>query len=113
MRDFEKAPVQRAGLMRILTVAKRLLATEREAECFAQPGRFADVDIFDRIVEARARLRDRFLKRVKVHHDKIDRLDPMLKHLALMALIAAPREDSSVDFRMQRLYPPVQHLGRA
>ena len=41
MRDFEEAAVERAGLMRILAVAQRLLALERKAEALAEGGRVA------------------------------------------------------------------------
>ena len=58
-------------------------------------------------------LRDGFLEWIEIHDHQVDRLDPMLLHLALMALVGAPREDSAVNFRMQRLHASVEHLGQA
>src|SRR5258708_4061623 len=184
MRDLKKRPIQRARLMRICPITQRLLAPEREAECFPERRRLAlltmraeivgyrrvvgrnscerlarempsewrshralvrielradrfivrriddhrdvaiifrrgpdqrrspDIDIFDGIVELYARLRNRLLEWIKIHDHEIDRFDSMLKHLPLMALLAAPRENPSVDFRMQRLHPSAQHLRR-
>ncbi len=37
----------------------------------------------------------------------------MLPHLALMILVGAPRQDSAVNLRMQRLDATVEHLGQA
>src|SRR5208283_2674029 len=73
----------------------------------------ADVDIFDRLVEAHARLRDSFLEWVEVHDHQIDRLNPMLLHLLPMALVGAPREDAAVNLWMESLHAAVEHLGRA
>src|SRR5271154_5424154 len=51
----------------------------------------ADVNIFDRLVEAHVRLGDGFLEWIEVHDHQIDRLTPMLLHLLPMALFCAPR----------------------
>ena len=40
--------------------------------------RTADVDVFDDVFRQNVRTRDRFLERVQVHSDEIDRFDLML-----------------------------------
>ena len=78
----------------------------------AHQRRAADVNILDRVVEAHAGARDRAFERIEVDHHEIDRLDPMLAHLALMIFVGAPRQDAAVNLRMERLDPSVEHLGR-
>ena len=37
----------------------------------------------------------------------------LVLYLALMVLVGATRQDAAVNFRMQRLHPSIEHLGRA
>src|SRR5208282_2116893 len=50
MCDLEEAAVERAGLMRILAVAQRLLALERKVESLAEGGRLAVSDVRAEII---------------------------------------------------------------
>src|SRR5580692_6178918 len=54
-----------------------------------------------------------FLEWIEIHDHHVNRLDPMLLHLALMILVSAPGQDSAVNLGMQRLDPTVEHLGQA
>jgi len=54
-----------------------------------------------------------FFEWIEIYDHQIDRLDVMLLHLALMILVGAPRQDSAVNFRMQRLDASIEHLGQA
>ena len=73
----------------------------------------ADVDIFYRVRKPGVRCRHSFLEWIEIHDHHVDGLDIMLTHLALMILVCAPREDSAVNLRMQRLDATVEHLGQA
>ena len=73
----------------------------------------ADVDIFDRVRKPDVGCGHGFLEWIEIHDHHVDRLDPMLLHLALMILVSAPGQDSAVNLRMQRLDATVEHLGQA
>ena len=59
-----------------------------------------------------ARLK-RVLERIEVDHQEIDGRDVVRDHRRLMRGIGANREQPAVDARMQRLQPPVHHLGKS
>ena len=78
----------------------------------ADHGRTTDVDLLDTLVEAGAG-RDGLLERVKVDHDKVERLDAQLLELVHVAVLAQVREDAGVHARVQRLHAAVEHLREA
>ena len=58
--------------------------------------------------------RDRLLERIEVDDDEIDRRDAVrARALRRCAGEVAAREDAAVHFRVQRLHPAVEHLGKA
>ena len=70
----------------------------------------ADVDVLDRLLERAAGARDRLAERVEVDDDEVDRLGARLLDRRHVLRQVAPREQSAVDLRVQRLQPPVEHL---
>ena len=60
-----------------------------------------------------APLRDRRLERIEVHDEEIDRRDAMREHRRLVLRVLADRQQAAVNLRVQRLDPPVHHLGKA
>ena len=70
----------------------------------------ADVDLLDRLGQARLGLRDRRLERIQIHRDQIDRRDAVGFDVALVARVVAAREQAAVHARVQRLHPAAQHL---
>ena len=72
----------------------------------------SDVDVLDTFVEGRA-LGGGRLERIEVHIDQIDAADPVLLHRRRMLGRVAVGEDAAVDDGVQRLDPPVHHLGKA
>ena len=71
----------------------------------------ADINLFDRFHELDAGLRDRGFERIKIDHKKVDCLDAVLARRGLVLLVAAKVEQRTVHFRMQRLYPAIEHFG--
>ena len=71
----------------------------------------ADVDILDAGLVVGA-LGDRLLEGVKVHHQKVDLLDPMRDHRADMGIVVAQRQKPAMHSRMQGLDPAIHHLGK-
>ncbi len=71
--------------------------------------RAADIDVLDAGREIGA-LRDRFLERVEVDDEKIDRGDGVRLHLLEMGGVIAASEQAAMDLRHQRFHPPVQDL---
>ena len=72
--------------------------------------RAPDVDVFDQLFGAHARLARRGGEGIKVHHHQIDRHDAMLFRLLAVSGLPALKQDPAVNFRVQRLHPPAQHL---
>ena len=72
----------------------------------------ADVDILDDRVAVGA-AHDRVEERVEVDHDEVDRGDTVLLHRRGMLGVVAHAQEAAVNLRMERLYPPVHHLGEA
>ncbi len=66
-----------------------------------QHGGAANIDIFDRRGQTAAGLRNRFLKRIKINHNQIDRKNSMLFHYRV--ILSAPAKQATMDFRMQGL----------
>ena len=75
--------------------------------------RAADVDVLDPVLERRAGAVQRRLERIEIDDQKVDRGDVVGDHRRLMGRVGADREQPAVDARMQRLHPPVHHLGKA
>ena len=57
--------------------------------------------------------RPRRLEGIEIHRHQIDGRDPVPGDGVEMRLLIAPGEDAAVNSRMQRLHPPVEHLGEA
>ena len=80
-------------------------------------GRAADVDVLDRRLEAAGLSwllgSHRLLKRIEVDPGDIDRADAVLGHGLGVARGVTHAQQSAVDHRVQRLDPPVHHLGEA
>ena len=74
--------------------------------------RAADVDILDPVLE-RGASAQRSLERVEIDDQEIDRRDVVGDHRRLMGRLGADREQAAMHARMQRLEPPVHHLGEA
>ena len=72
----------------------------------------ADVDVLDRGRVIRA-ARNRGFEGIEVHHEDIDRADPVLFHRMRVALLVAQRQQPAMDHRMKCLHPSVHHLGEA
>src|SRR4029434_6287561 len=72
----------------------------------------ADIDLLDRFREFDARLRDRGYERIKIDHQKVDRLNAVLARGGLVLLVATQVEQRPVHFWMQRLYPAIEHFGK-
>ena len=73
-------------------------------------GRAADVDVLDGFLHCDVRPGHRLLERIKIHHDQVNRLDPVFFHLRLVAGIAAQIEQTAVNLRMQRLHATGEHF---
>jgi hypothetical protein len=78
----------------------------------SQEARPADVDVFDQLVPSRLAV-EGALKVVEVHDHDVDRLDAVLVHLRSMGLELSSGQDAAEDLGVERLHPPVEHLGRA
>ena len=76
----------------------------------ADQRRAADVDVLDASGEIRA-ARRRALERIEIDGEKIDLGDGVIFERLLVAVLAAHREQPAMDFRMQRLHPPIHHFG--
>ena len=67
-----------------------------------------DIDVLDRVLNRAVRSRDRLLERIEIDRQHVDGIDPVPLHLGHVRGVAAATEQSSVDFRVQRLDPTVQ-----
>ena len=78
----------------------------------ADHGGTADVDILDAggVVGA---LGHRFLERVEVHDEEVDRFDPVRGHGQEVFVIVAQRQKRAMDIGVQRLDPAIHHFGEA
>ena len=74
--------------------------------------RAADVDVLDDFIIGRA-LGDGFLERVEVDHHQINRTDVVGVHRRAVVGIVTQGQQTAVHHRVQRLDPPVHHLGIA
>ena len=72
----------------------------------------ADVDILDDLIAVRA-FGNSLGKGVEVDHHQIDRADLVLSHGSSVFRIVTHREQPAVNLGVQRLDPPVHHLGKA
>ena len=69
--------------------------------------------LLDRLFDRHARLGDRLLERIQVHHHQLERHDALLGDGGHVGRVVAAAEDAAVDFGVQRLDPAVHHLGKA
>ncbi len=76
-------------------------------------GRPADVDVLDGIGEYHVGFRDGALERIEVHRHQVDRGDAVLLDGAAMLHQVTASQDATVHGGVQRLHPPIQHLGKA
>jgi hypothetical protein len=75
-------------------------------------GGAADVDLLDRLLERDAVARDRLDERIEVAADKVNLVQAMaLQRFHVLGLVA-PSEDAGVHTWVERLDPPVHHLGK-
>jgi hypothetical protein len=79
----------------------------------AHHGRAPDVDLLDDLVESDARALHGRGERVQVDHDQLEGRDPGLDDRLAVGRQASIGQDPAVDPRVERLDPPVQHLGEA
>ena len=73
----------------------------------------ADVDLLDGLLERHARLADRGLEGIEVDDHQLEGQDAVLGQGLHVLGVVVPAEDAAVDLGMQRLEPPVHHLGKA
>ena len=73
----------------------------------------ADVDLLDRLFERHARLADRGFEGVEIDDHQFEGQDAVLGQGLHVLGVVVPAEDAAVDLGMQRLEPPVHHLGEA
>ena len=78
----------------------------------ADQRRAADIDVLDTVFAAGAR-GDRRGERVKVGHQEVDLADTVLGQRREVVGPVAPRQQSTMDRRMQGLDASVEHLRRA
>ena len=74
--------------------------------------RATDIDILDHLGIFRP-FGDGFFKGIQVHHNQIDRANVMFVHRRDMFVIVTQRQQPTVHDGVQRLDPPVHHLGEA
>ena len=72
--------------------------------------RSADIDILDSVGELAIGICNGFFKRIKVHTNKIDRLDRMLLKSNGVFGVITQSQQCPVYFRVQRLYSSVHHF---
>ena len=78
-----------------------------------QHARPPDIDIFDRFLRCAVGPRHRLLKRIKIHHNKIDRRNLVLRGLFAMCRQIPSLQKPPVNLGMKRLNPSVHHLGKS
>jgi hypothetical protein len=76
-----------------------------------QHRRPTDVDVLDGGGDFAGRVLHSFLEGIQIHHQQIDGGDAMLLHDRV--ILSAATEQSTVDFRVQGLDPPVHDFGKA
>ena len=79
----------------------------------AQHGRPANINILNGVLQSDIRFSHGFLKRIKIYHHQIDRLNAVLSAGGFVLRIAAQVQQSAVHFRMQRLHTAIHHLRKA
>ena len=79
----------------------------------AEHGRTADIDVFDRLMQAHPGAGDGLLEGIKIHDHQINRWNLMGRRGGFMLRVAPNVQQSTVDFGMQRFDPAVQHFRKA
>ena len=69
--------------------------------------------VLNRLFHRTAWLADGRFKRIEVDHQHLNRRDALSSHFGDMGRVRAPTEQPAVDFRVERLDPPIQNLRRA
>ena len=78
-----------------------------------QHGWTTDIDVFDRLLQRHILFGHRLLKGIQIDRDKINDRDLMFGRVSLVLIMVPTLKQSTVDFRVQRLDPPVKQLGKA
>ncbi len=73
----------------------------------------ADIDLLDRLIERHARLADRGFERIKIDDHQFEGQDAVFGQGPHVFGVVVAAEDAAVDLGVQRLEPPVHHLGEA
>ncbi len=71
----------------------------------------ADVDLFDRFFQGHAVPRYRRLKRVEIHHHRVDRRNCVGFHLLAVSFVGALVKNRAEHLGVQGLYAPVEQRG--
>ena len=100
--------LQRAGIVGRIDNHRNTAVVLRSG---TQHGGAADVDVLDRFFERAARLGHGLRERVQIDYHEVDRLDACLLDGGHVRGQIAPRQQSAVDLRMQRLDAAVEHFG--
>ena len=73
----------------------------------------ADIDVFNQFFESNAGLGCGFLESVEIHDHHVDGGNAVLGHGGNMFGIFAAMQDAAVNFGVQRLNTPIEHLGKS
>ena len=78
--------------------------------CCPQHGWAADINVFDGVLACAVGAGNRLGEGVEIHDHEINRRNTVLLHL--LVIRTASTEQSRVDPRVQRFYPPVHHFWK-
>ena len=71
---------------------------------------YADINLLDGFLATHVGTGNRSGKRVKIHDDKLNGTDVVLCEGLAVSRVSVPRQDSSVDSRVEGLDPSIQNL---
>ena len=114
-RKSSDGPPVAAELLEHARVVRRIDDDEHVAEVLgggAEQARAADVDLLDQLRRTGVGVGGRLGERIEVHDDEVDRRDAVPADRLEVVRAVATRQDAAVDRRVQRLDPPVHHLGK-
>ena len=77
-----------------------------------QHGRTTDINVLDGLFKGAIGFGDGGFEWIEIDHEDVNGADRMLLHLGNVLEVAATAQQSTVDFGMQRLDPPVQNFWR-
>ena len=81
--------------------------------CRTHHGRTTDIDIFNRILQATIISGYGLAEWVQIHHHQINRWYQCLLYCRHMLRQVPPRQNASMNFRVESLDPPIEHLWKA